>query len=824
ATATTIAGETIPAGTPIAVDVCFQPQRRGRVSDSISVVLRTAGVLDTIHVRVTGNAVGPQLEPNPFAINFARTNPGFTSNVAVTLRNIGERPYTFDATSILVPPPFALATAGPIVIPAGGAISIDLAFVPTANGVFSESALLTSGCASQLQIGLNGATDFIGTGAVMQTSKLLFNAVNKEEAPCHVSRCTPVTISNAGNARLIVDSIYWALPTNDYTITNPSTFPFIIQPNDQHTLQVCLDGSGARTYIDTLIISSNSRASIAFGLLMDLSGSMDAVFTCGSDRVRRIVPAIQQAQRFISNTLLHLPAVGVQDHLAIIRYSDPELISSLFHLQPIDDASRAVAQRSLNGLLPDGKTHTGLAMMRMMDTLMKSPLDKRVIILLSDGAATDPVEYPPSIVAARAVSLGIKLYTIGIGVGADLAAQLYLQNLAELAGGVYYDGDDCTTLQAAFESITESVSRGQLAREPFEIRVTEPALVSSGDLNFDSTYYLSTTCKAMTLTNVGEGEAVVDSIQLRDAIGATSGEFFFPSSVVFPLRVPESGQLTVDMCFRPTGLRLRGGTSQFAYNSCAPHILGARVSGTGWATAALRIDDERIGLPGTIATMPVHLDSSLVTFEVGTVSFSIRWNKTMLDLQTLRPLAAAGTGSVSLVGPVRYEERDAVVDVIATGDFQAGAGALAEFDFLVLRGDTLVSDIALTSLLFEDNNPKALMKNAGMIAFDSTCFRSTKAIRANSSLAKLVQVDATPNPARRDAPVTLTLRADGATSARVTVHNALGDVVIASNEYAVTSTTQQISLDANNLPVGAYFVIVEDGAGITHVRHVVVAE
>lgn len=823
---TTVAGETIPSGAPIEIDVCFQPMRRGQTTDSLSVILETAGVRDTVRIRVTARAIGAQIEPDPFAINFPRTNPGASSNVTVTMRNIGELPFRFDASAISIPAPFGLATAGPITIPAGGAAPVDLSFTPIAPGVFSKAAQLTAGCSIELEIALNGATDFIGTGAVVRTSKSRFNPVNQEEAPCHLDRCTPVTISNAGNAGLIVEDVAWALGTGGYAITNPPSLPFVVAPNSQHTLEVCMNGSGPGRYRDTLVVRSNSRISIAFGLLMDFSGSMDTAMPCGSGpNTKRYLEAKKQAQQFIGRTLLYLPAVNIQDELMVMRYSDStaRYTRTVFPLQPITDVTRQVAQDSIALLTPGGETHTGTAMLRLMDSLLKTKLQKRVVVLISDGAAKDVAAHPPAVVAARAVALGIRLFTIGIGVSRDLSAQQYLQNLAALAGGEYYDGDDCEALQAAFETITDQVSRGQVAREAFEVRITEPALISSGDLSFDSTYYMSTSCKSITLTNIGEGEAVVDSIQLRDALGAASSEFFFPPSVVFPLTVPESGQLAVDLCFRPTGLRQRGGTSEFSYNSCSPHIIGARVSGTAWATAALRIDDERIGLPGSTATMPIHLDSSLVAFEVTTVRFSARWNKSMLDLQTVRPLAAAGTGSVTLASPVRYEGRDAVADFVATGDFQAGAGALAELDFLVLRGDSLASEVALTSLVFEDDNPKPLMKNAGLIAFDSTCFRSSKALLVNTATAKLVHVDVVPIPAKRGIPVTLSLRANGETSARISVYSATGSLVQPPMQLVITSNDQTI-LIAGELAIGAYFVLVEDGSGVTHVRRFVVSE
>jgi hypothetical protein len=327
----------------------------------------------------------------------------------------------------------------------------------------------------------------------------------------------------------------------------------------------------------------------------------------------------------------------------------------------------------------------------------------------------------------------------------------------------------------------------------------------------------------VTLTNVGEGDAIIDSIALRDALGATTSEFSFGPLVRFPLRIPESGQTQVEICFRPTALRQRGGLTSFTYNSCTPIVVGSQLSGTGWARAGMRIDDGRVALPGSLATMPIHLDSTLAAYEVRTVTFQVRWNKSMLELRTIRPMPAAGSGSVMLAGPIRFEGREAVADFVATGDFLEPAGQLAELEFLVLRGDTLASQVSLGSLVFEDDNPKALVRNAGLVAFDSTCFRENKPVVLGAGAARLVHVDAAPIPATAGTPITVGLRADGESAVRVSLFSSGGGRVAGPFDVVVR-TEERLPIATDGLPAGAYHVLVEEASGATHVRSVVVAE
>lgn len=828
-----LGNDTIPAGSPVPVPICFTPSRRGQITDSLTVIIRSGTTVDSVHIRITGRGIGPELEPTPSAVNFPRTDAGTTSSMTVRLTNVGELPFTFDASAISIPPPFQLATPGPIVIPPGGSIDITIVFAPGETGVYSSEAELRAGCTRRVQIGLNGATELVGTGAVLRVSKVGFNPLNDEETPCTLSRCTRVTISNAGNAPLVIEDIRWAVDTAGYRITRAPATPFVVGANDTLTFEVCIEAQGRGRLYDTLVVQSNSRTSIAFGMVIDFSASMTARMNCGAGfSPERFFQAIEQTQSFIARTLLHLPAIGIQDHLAVMRYSYVDEVRMLFPLQPITEPLKAAAQGILAPQRPSTCwsgpcTYTGVALSRMMDTLVNGPLSKRVIVLLSDGNATDDTLTTPAhaadALAARARSLGIRIYTVGIGTRDSIDANAYLTALALGSGGEFFDGNDCTTLQQALESITGSISRGHVTREPFGIRVTSPMVISSGDLQFDSTYYLSTSCRTMTLTNVGEGDVVIDSIALRDAIGATTPEFTFGSFVGFPITIPESGQVQIEVCFRPTGLRSRGGQTSFSFNSCRPLIVGSRLSGTGWAIAGMRIDDARVGLPGTIATMPVYLDSTLENFEVRTVTFQVRWNKSMLDLRAARPLEAAGAVSVVLSGPVRFEGRDAVADFVATGDFTAPIGRLAELEFLVLRGDTLASDVRLSALTFEDDNPKALMKNAGIVAFDSTCFRDGKAISLSAPIGKLARLDVAPVPVTRGTPVLLTIDADGPSSVRVSLFGSTGAAAAPVSTHAIGGS-DRIAIPTASLSPGAYFLHIEDGFGATHVRSIVVVE
>jgi Mg-chelatase subunit ChlD len=813
--------DSIPASGSLAVQICFTPGHRGTITDSLLIVVIRGTRIDSVKIRLTGGGIGPNLSVNPSVLNFPKTNSGSSSLLKMKIANTGERTFTLTAASLTIPPPFRLVTTLPIDILPGDTIEIEVAFEPTADGVYSVPVDLAAGCGVVVRLGLNGATSLIGTGAVLRISKVGFNPSNNEQTTCSVSRCDSVTLSNVGNATLIIDSMAWRNATLGYTVQPPPPLPFLIGPNEQRTIQVCLDSKKRGVLRDTLVVRSNTRNSIAFGLIIDVSRSMDLEanrLNCGANRPKRIDQARIQAQDFLKQTLLYIPSINIQDQIAISRFSD--VTTTIFPLTYVTNTSRAAAQTAVQTNTPIGSsTYTGDAIRRMIDTLAKSPLQDRVIVLLTDGAANDTGPSPPSVLTALAKAKKIKIFTIGIGTDKLAGAPIYLRNLSIPTGGAAFDGNNCDSLQQAFESITDIVSRGTVTREPFAIRVIAPLLVSSGGIKFDSVYIHGQKCDSVTLTNIGEGDAVIDRVNFPDLVGGLSSEFTIDPNVKLPLTVPENGQVRLQICFSPNGLRQRGALAHYNYNSCENDEINDSLQGIGYAVAALRINDQRVGLPGSLVTMPVYGDSSLAEYEVNRIIYSVRWNKTMLDLRAVHPGASAPGATVDTVGPIVFGPRDATAQISIVGNGLANAGELAQLEFQVLRGDTLATLVELVKGQFQDGNPKMLLKNAGIVAYDSTCFRSRKGIDAQPA-SKLAAGDVVPSPTNsRIATLPVTSQAE--TIVRVQIYSMDGTEKSRQSVHNVHTGANDLPIDLGGLPAGSYYAVVRTAEGDVLFRKII---
>ena len=137
---------------------------------------------------------------------------------------------------------------------------------------------------------------------------------------------------------------------------------------------------------------------------------------------------------------------------------------------------------------------------------------------------------------------------------------------------------------------------------------------------------------------------------------------------------------------------------------------------------------------------------------------------------------------------------------------------------MVARRSGLVVEV--TDGRFQDDNPKASFINAGIIAFDSTCFLGAKPINAGAA-AKVIVGDVAPLPTV-GGTVSFPVTADAATAISVEVYAADGSLVVPTSGRLIDRGTGPIALDVARLPAGSYYVLVRTASGETSVRKFIV--
>jgi Ca-activated chloride channel family protein len=208
---------------------------------------------------------------------------------------------------------------------------------------------------------------------------------------------------------------------------------------------------------------------------LDISGSMQALdFKVDNTRVNRIAVVKSVVSRFIDER--------PNDRIGLIAFAGAPYIVSPLTLD--HDWLQQNLERINVGSVDDG-TAIGSAIAAAVNHLRTTTTKSKVVILLTDGV-NNTGKIPPLAAAEAARALGVKVYTIGVGVrgkapipvrdeaGKTHVVMAYvdvdeatLQAVANDTGGQFYRATDTDSLQKIYEQINRYETSAQSV-EKFE--------------------------------------------------------------------------------------------------------------------------------------------------------------------------------------------------------------------------------------------------------------------------------------------------------------------------------------------------------------------
>ena len=214
-------------------------------------------------------------------------------------------------------------------------------------------------------------------------------------------------------------------------------------------------------------------------LALDISGSMQALdFKVDNTRVNRIAVVKSVVSKFIDER--------PNDRIGLIAFAGAPYIVSPLTLD--HDWLQQNLERINVGSVDDG-TAIGSALAAAVNHLRTTTTKSKVVILLTDGV-NNTGKIPPLAAAEAARALGVKVYTIGVGVrgkapipvrdesGKTHVVMAYvdvdettLQAVANDTGGQFFRATDTDSLQKIYEQINRYETSAQSV-EKFE-RVEE---------------------------------------------------------------------------------------------------------------------------------------------------------------------------------------------------------------------------------------------------------------------------------------------------------------------------------------------------------------
>jgi len=222
---------------------------------------------------------------------------------------------------------------------------------------------------------------------------------------------------------------------------------------------------------------------------LDVSGSMQALdFTINHQRVNRIEVVKSVVSKFIEQR--------PDDRIGLIAFAGaPYLVSPL----TLDhDWLQQNLERVNVAAAADDGTAIGSAIAAGVNRLRTTAAKSKVVILLTDGV-NNAGKISPLAAAEAAKALGVKIYTIGVGVRGkapipvkDQAGRLHLimaqvdvdektlQAVAEETGGKFYRATDTDSLQKIYEQINQFEKSAQTVQKFAHVEELYPwALIPS---------------------------------------------------------------------------------------------------------------------------------------------------------------------------------------------------------------------------------------------------------------------------------------------------------------------------------------------------------
>jgi Ca-activated chloride channel family protein len=206
---------------------------------------------------------------------------------------------------------------------------------------------------------------------------------------------------------------------------------------------------------------------------LDVSGSMQALdFKLGDQRLNRI----QIVKSVVSTFIDQRP----NDRIGLIAFAGaPYLVSPL----TLDhDWLQQNLERVEVGGVEDG-TAIGSAIAAGVNRLRATPAKSKIMILLTDGV-NNTGKISPIAAAEAAKALGVKIYTIGVGVRGDAPVPVKdefgntqlvmakvdvdektLQAIATMTGGTFYRATDTGSLQSIYAQINRLETSAQTIKK-----------------------------------------------------------------------------------------------------------------------------------------------------------------------------------------------------------------------------------------------------------------------------------------------------------------------------------------------------------------------
>jgi hypothetical protein len=247
------APKSINAGASTTFTVTFAPTTAGSATGGIQILSNAPGSPATLSLSGTGQQ--SQAAASPSSVAFSNVTVGSNSSQPITLQNNGNATLTFSKITVAGTGMSITGLTTSSTIAAGGNLSFNAVFAPTAAGTVSGSVqLTTNGTPSTLTINLSGTGVATQPTMTINPSPVAFGNVNAGS-----NSSQTVTVTNSGNATLSITAA--TISGSSYTMSLAA--PVSVNAGSNTTFSVTYAPTAAGSSTGTIQITSNASATPA---------------------------------------------------------------------------------------------------------------------------------------------------------------------------------------------------------------------------------------------------------------------------------------------------------------------------------------------------------------------------------------------------------------------------------------------------------------------------------------------------------------------------------------------------------------------------------
>ncbi|TFU18060.1 VWA domain-containing protein [Thermus tengchongensis] len=204
-------------------------------------------------------------------------------------------------------------------------------------------------------------------------------------------------------------------------------------------------GGWDRSLPEDLPLKPLGRKGAALVLVLDVSGSMEG----------------EKLSLAVAGALELVRSAAPEDYLGVVLFSSSQRV--LFPPRPMTEQGKREAESLLLSVRAGGGTVLGPAFREAVRLLQGVPVERKGILVLSDGLISDPQDP----ILALAGASGLEVSAVALGPDADRA---FLKALAERGGGRYYQAATAGELPRLFLKEGQEVFQGEGLEGRFPVK------------------------------------------------------------------------------------------------------------------------------------------------------------------------------------------------------------------------------------------------------------------------------------------------------------------------------------------------------------------